>query len=295
MSTNKYMSIYDSPAQQRLYKSLVDGLIRQWGIDCVYIPRSSFGELDLLLGDDPLKKFDGNYPIEVLIMNVDSFDGPGDMFTKYGLVINKSIRLLMGNTAFQTATSGDLGVRPREGDVVYLRPFQALYEIKYVNQDKLFYAFGSRQFYGWELECEEFRMNSEEFDNVPQEVVDKVNSVTIAYLATMANSGTLTFVGGETVYQGANVAAANATGIVCSWNKPAGNLILRNITGIFETNTTTYGANSGAVYEMYSIEAQQEANEEVNNNALIRTGAGVELDTSESNPFGNPYTSNPNG
>lgn len=291
MPQNPYFNAYNDENIQKLYKSLIDQCLKFYGIDCSYVPRISLSSEDMLLGEDPTKAFGKAYPIVVMIMNVDNFEGPGDLFTKFGLVINKDIRLLMGNTAFQTATAGVLGPRPREGDLIYLAPFQALYEVKFVNQDKLFYAFGSKHFYGWELECEEFRLNSELINSGIPDIDEKLDIVTIAYQATMNTNGTLTYSLGETVYQGANVANATATGIVVSWNKPKGLLVLRNIAGKFLANTTTVGANSNAHYTMTSIEIQQNVNEELNNNVLIRTEANTDLDLSEGNSLqGNPIT-----
>lgn len=292
MPTNPYFRPYDDIQQQRLYKNLINEFIRFYGIDAYYVPRISLTHVDLLFGDDPTKAFSKAYKLAILIENADSFDAPGDLFTKFGFVINKSVRLLVGNTDFQTATSGDISVRPREGDLVYLVPFQALYEIKIVNQDKLFYAFGRKQFYGWELDCEEFRFNNELINSGVEEIDEQLDTITIAYQAVMNTSGTLTYELGETVYQGANVATANATGIVVSWNKPAGLLVLRNMAGKFLANTLTIGANSNAQYTMISIEIEDNVNDLLDNNLIVRTEANTDLDMTENNSLqGNPITS----
>src|SRR6185437_15195245 len=114
--------------------------------------------------------------------------------------ISKSVSLLISSDAFQEATNAQIGPRPREGDLVWLHPFQALYEIKYVNQDKFFYAFGNRNFYGYSLSCEEFRYSNEKVNSGIDEVDNKINSVLNAYQANVAN-GNGSFALSETVYQ----------------------------------------------------------------------------------------------
>ena len=288
MPKNKYFNSYTDIPQQTLYKGLIDECLNFYGIDTTYIPRTSLSTEDLLFGDDPTKAFQGSYGMTTMIMNVDSFEG-GDMFSKFGLIINKSVKVLLGNTEFQNSTGGEVGSRPREGDLIYLFPFQALYEIKYVNQDKFFYAFGNKQFYGWELDCEEFRYNNELIETGIEEIDVKVDSVVTAYQAWVNLPGSNTYSIGETVYQGPSLNSATALAIVVSWNLPTGNLVLKNTAGIFTSNANLIGASSNAIFTLSSIENEQNVNESLDNNVLIRTEANTDLDISEENPLqGNP-------
>ena len=275
-----------------MYRRLINECIKLFGIDTFYIPRTSESQLDLLFGDDPTKSFTGGYPIEMYIQNVEGFDGPNDLFTKYGLVIKKDLRLLVGNTAFQTATQGTLGVRPREGDLIWMPNFQALFEIKFCNADKFFYAFGSKPFYGFELSCEEFRYNNEVIDTGIPEIDVKVNELVTAYAANVVPFRTNTqpsFVFGEIV----NGTLATAT--VVSFNRPSGNLILSQIKGEFSPNTQITGQTSNAVWTLIGIEVADNVNENLDNNLIIRKAANTDFDQSESNPFGNPVLTPDNG
>lgn len=289
MPISKYFNAYDEIEQQRLYKDLIEECISLFGIDCTYIPRTSLSEEDPLFGDDPTKSFTGGYPIAVFIQNVEGFEGPNDLFTKFGLTINKQLRILMGAEAFNKETDGDIGSRPREGDLIWLQNFKALFEIKFVNQDKFFYAFGSNPFYGYELVCEEFRYNNEQIDSGVEEVDYKVNEITIAYEAIMG-AGELSFGADESVYQGITEATATATAIVLSWNAIDKVLVLKDIVGVFTPNNIVHGTRSGANYLLDSIEIQDNVNQTIDNNVLIRTEANTDLDLSESNPSGNPIT-----
>lgn len=292
MPTNPYFNAYNDTLQQELYRSLIDECLKMFGLDSLYIARSSQSQLDLLFGDDPSKKFDGGYPIAVYILSTDSFEGPGDLFSKFGLVISKQMRLLMSNDAFQDATNGDLGSRPREGDLVWLAPFQALFEITFVGQDKFFYAFGRKVFYGYELTVEEFRYNNEVINSGDPEVDDKVNSVKTVYLAQMGNAS-FDFIQNEQVFQGANLSSATSIATVVSWDITTHQLVLKDLYGLFLPNNSVTGSQSGAVAVLNSIDTQDNVNEEIDNNVLLRTEANTYLDLTESNPLqGNPITSN---
>lgn len=288
---NKYFSGYNETNQQKLYKDLIDECIKLFGIATYYIPRQSVANVDVIFGDDPTKYFSGCYPIDMYVENVDQFEGDIALFSKFGLINNKQLRLLVSNVAFQEVTSGNLGVRPREGDIIWMRNFQALFEIKFVNQDKFFYAFGSKPFYGFELVCEEFRYNQEIINSGLNEVDEKVNEVVIAYQALVAN-GTNTYLIGETVYQGANLSAANATANVVSWNLPTGNLVLTGISGIFINNANVIGVTSNASWMLLNIEVEDNVNDLLDNNVSLRDAANTDLDLSEGNPIqGDPITS----
>ncbi|MGH7744862.1 MAG: hypothetical protein ACREQ5_08645 [Candidatus Dormibacteria bacterium] len=281
MPTNKYFSGYNETNQQQLYRDLIDEVVKLFGIDCIYIPRTSLSQPDLLFGDDPTKAYSGAYFMAVYIQNVDGFEGPGDLFTKFGLVINKQLRLLLGNTEFQTATTGSLGVRAREGDIIWMPNFQALWEIKFVNADRFFYAFGAKSFYGWELICEEFRYNNETITTGYDDIDNKVNDVTIGYQMQMNANGIGTFIINEKITQ----ANTNASAYVLSWNLPAQELEVKNLVGSFQPNNTVVGVTSNAHWTMSTIELAHNVNDNLDDNLIVRNVANTDFDQSESNPL----------
>ena len=63
MATSQYFNNFDSTAEQRLYNSLINETIQIWGIDTMYIPRSTDSAVDLIFGDDPTKKFSSAYAV----------------------------------------------------------------------------------------------------------------------------------------------------------------------------------------------------------------------------------------
>jgi len=283
---NQYFDYFNDVQMQVLYKNLIEQAVDMFGISCFYIPRESQSNVDLFFGDDPTKSFGNSFPVTVMIENAESFDG-GDLFSKFGYTISKSVNLLIGANNFITGTANTVGVRPREGDLIWLQPFQALYEISHVNQDKFFYAFGNKNFYGYSLACEEFRYNNEKVDTGIDDIDNKISSVTMAYKAQMG-SGNLSYTIGEAVYQGNSYTTATATAEVVAWNLPTGNLVLGQTVGVFAANVPVVGLESNASYIMLSINVLDNVNDRLDNNDQIRQEADNFLNFTEENPFGEP-------
>jgi len=283
---SQYFNNYDSKPEQRLYNDLINETIQIWGIDSMYIPRSSESHVDLIFGDDPTKEFEAAYPVEVYIKNVDNFEG-NELFSKFGLEIQHQIRFLMTTDAFARRVPSTYS-RPREGDLLWLTNFQALFEIKFVNQQHFFYAFGQKNFYGFELVCERFRYNNENVDTGITEIDDAINTQAITYQFEMVSNGYGTYQIGEQVYQGANLASATATATVVSWNLPTSFLELKQIHGLFTPNVSIVGASSGASFMLYSYDSLNNTNSLLDNNTELGQEADQILDFSEHNPFGDP-------
>ena len=287
--TNVYFNNYAAKGEQRLYEDLINETIKQWGIDSYYLPRTSESSVDLIFGDDPTKKYDESYPVEVYVKNVDNFNGQ-ELFSKFGLEIQHQISFIMTTRAF-AARVPSVYERPREGDLLWLTNFQALFEIKNVNQQHFFYAFGNSNFYGFELVCEKFRYSDELIDSGVIEISDALDDRAFAYNYIMNNDATnaaMSYKPTEKVYQGANVASATATATVISWDKPTRTLKLKDIYGQFTSGVRVFGDISGANYSMNSVNLLENVNDLLDNNSELRVQANNILDFSEINPFGRP-------
>jgi hypothetical protein len=295
MVTRTIMNNFNSGADQRLHEDLLNEFVQTWGMDMVYIPRTSSSNagFDLLFGDDPTKAYSGNnYTIECYVLSVDNFEG-GELFSKFGLQVKKQARLLMPNRAFKRETLGAL-TRPQEGDLIWMANFRALFEIKFVDEEYFFYDFGKgaaapgaeNEFYGFQLIIEKFRYNDETVTTGIDAIDDTINSVAFMYNFTMANTGTGTYSLGETVYQGANVAAANCTAVVAGWNIPTATLQLKTVKGLFVSNTHIVGANSAATWNLVSYNILDSVNHQLSDNQDISTAANNVLNWQETNPFG---------
>jgi hypothetical protein len=202
MATNKYFRNYSYGREQRVEDDLMVEVIKIYGVDVQYMPRTIFNEIEEF-GEDPLSKFDLAVPIEVYVNNLENFQGEGDFLSKFNLEIRDQITLTMArrrwdqirteklidevgniyltednpavyssntdNYVLETGSANGYSIsssRPLEGDLIYI-PFinngnGAIYEVKFVEHERVFYQHG--KLYTYEMTCELFRYSSERFD-----------------------------------------------------------------------------------------------------------------------------------
>jgi hypothetical protein len=264
--------------------------IQVFGIDVAYIPRvsDSASGFDLLFGDDPTKKYETNYTIEMYCQTVDGFEG-GELFSKFGgLMVKKSAQFLVAQRAFDREVQGVYS-RPREGDLLWLSNFRALFEIKYVDEEQQFYPLGingaGSGFVGYSLKVEKFRYNNEKIITSDPNINAIVNDIATVYTFNLEPGGTGTFQLGETINQ-ANNGTANA--VVVAWNLPTATLQLKLTAGLFVPNSELVGATSNAHWQLISYNTLVDENNGLQDNQGINTSSNTYLNFSETNPFGNP-------
>lgn len=285
MPTNVYLNNYNAKNEQDLYEELIGEVVKTWGVDSYYLPRSTNGEFDLLYGEDPTKKYSAAYPVEVYIDEVDRFDG-GELFSKFGLEIRKEIRFIMPNRAFKKVVPSVSALRPREGDLIWLPVFEALFEIRYVDEEHFFYTFGKKDFYGFKLHCEKFRYSDEKLDTGIVKIDQIEDTSAKVYRYMMAAGGSATFEPSEMVYQGNSLITATASGQVALWDINTRSLLLKNVKGTFGSGLLVKGAISQAAYVLQSVDILDDANDLLDDNRRIQDEANEILDFSENNPFG---------
>lgn len=283
---NPYVNLYTETADQRLYEELVHEAIQFSGIDALYMPRSSQSRFDALFGDDPTKMFKQAYPVEVFIDSVDQFEG-GELFSKFGIEVRKQARFIVSNRAFQMAMPAGFG-RPLEGDILWLRNFQAFLEIKYVEDENMFYTFGGNNtgagLYGFGLVCEKWIMAEEVVSTGVSDLDAKANEVVTAYNYIMSSANSAgTYIIGEKVSFGSTF------GTVQAWNLPSLTLSLKHVSGAILANNVLVGQNSAASFTVASAITRQNVNQPLDNNQLVSVqGSNGIVDFQESNPFGSP-------
>jgi len=285
MTVRNVFSNFGSGQEQKLYEDLANEFVQIMGKDMIYIPRMSDSASgpDLLFGDDPTKVYKTNYTIECYVQSVDSFEG-GEIFSKFGMQVKKQARFLMPNRAFQREVAGAYS-RPREGDLLWIPTFKALFEIKKVDEEYLFYDLNKTDFYAFSLIVEKFRYNDEKVITDVQEITDVVNRQAFAYQFVLAPGGSGTYSLGETVSQN-----TGATALVVSWNLPTQSLVLKQIQGLFLPNTSIIGVSSGANWRLVSYNQIQSVNDQLSNNQLIEQDANTVLNFSETDPLeGAPF------
>lgn len=288
MPINNFFNLYNNKAEQNLIEDLLNESIKMMGFDAYYIPNVNQIASDLLYGDDPLKKFDSAYPVEVYLSNSVDPGMNNDFFSKFGLEIKNSVRIQLPRRAFAKRVPQDTHSRPKEGDLVYI-PFLSgtgeLYEIKYVNDSSDYFTLGRRQPYYWELELELFKYSNENIDTGVDviDVVEEINAFAIDY---NLGSGSGDYKLREIVYQG-NIGSPSSFGTVQEWNAPNKILKLNNIVGDFSANTAMIGSDSGASYILLEYDALDiPKGQNAWDNRIVETEIEPILDTSEENPFG---------
>jgi hypothetical protein len=288
MPTNPYFDFYKNRPEQNLVEDLIHEAVKMFGFDCYYIPRNETAVSDLLYGDDPLKKFDAAYPMEVYLTNSVDPGMNNDFFSKFGLEIKNTIRIQVPRRAFAKRVPQDTHTRPKEGDLVYI-PFLSgtgeLYEIKYTNDSTDYFTLGRKQPYYWELELELFKYSHEDMNTGVEEidVVEQVNSFAIDYIL---DTGTGNFKVNELAYQGP-VGSPTSFATVQNWNAPTKTLKVTNMSGIFDSDLNVIGSESGANYSIQNFDELD--NPQIRDgwdNKVIEDISDTVIDTSESNPFG---------
>jgi len=158
-------------SEQLLIEDLIIESMKIYGFETYYIPRKTVNE-DIILGEDPLQKFDYAYPIEMYLENVMGFEGDGELLTKFGLELRDTARFVVarrrwaevagrfGNTLIET--------RPAEGDLIYFPLTKSFFEIRKVSGQDPFFQLG--KLYVFKMDCEIFQFSEERFDTGIEEI-----------------------------------------------------------------------------------------------------------------------------
>ena len=216
-------------------------------------------------------------------------------FSKFGLEIRDSSNFVLSRRSFRKYVPSSLRERPREGDLVYVPVMHRMFEIKFIEEELMFFSLGKRNPFIYEMRCEQFRYSQEEFDTGVDEVdqVEEENAYTIKI--SLNTSGTGSFVDGETVYQSPDGSWANntASGRIKEWYAANGTMLLYDIEGLFTANANVYSNTTNARYKTLNTNTAIDLTGDYNDQDIINNDdfydeATLILDLSELNPFGVP-------
>jgi len=287
MATNQYFNHHGTNTpENRLIENLMIESIQTYGIDVYYLPRTLNNE-DTLLGEDASSSYDSAHTIEMYIKTVDGFEGSGDFIAKWGLQIKDQITFTVAKRRWQELglTTDGRSKIPHEGDLIYFPITKALFQILFIEDEAIFYQTGQLQSY--DMLCEMFTYSDQKFDTGIDTIdaIERAHSYSIDF-TMLTGSGNYTV--GETVYQGASLAAATVKGEVGSWNSTTKILNLLNMTGNFSGTVNIIGDSSSASYSITSFDAQQSAanTAATSSNVEIEAAADAIIDFTEGNPFG---------
>ena len=286
MPTNTYFRNFDARNEQELLHSLVTESIQIYGHDVNYIPRTLVNE-DTILGEDSISEYKDAYSIEMYIKSVDGFEGEGDLVSKFGLEIRDQIVFSVARRAFEGL---DIGVRPKEGDLIYFPLTEKLFQIMFVEHETPFYQTGALPTF--DLTCELFTYSDEKIDTRVEEV-DVIEQKQSLVRTFELESVSGTFTEGETVTGG----TSSKTAEVARWDSSTSYLYLINLTGNFSVGeiitgadslaTGTYSVSQSTVETAETLQTIDDSTStQVSSNKQFEIDADSVFDFSESNPFG---------
>ena len=318
MATNFYFQPFPQDQitnEQLLVEDLVIEALGIYGMDVYYLPRTSRNPegIDQLYGEDTLKQYVSAHPIEVYLENITGMDGEGDFISKFGLEIRDEITVLVSRRRFKyavgstnynrprigdiVATENQAPTRPREGDLVYLPLLKGFFEITMVEHEDdqaMFYTLGRGRggnVYVYAIKLKKFVFSDEIISTGKQELDDIAFEYYKKTRLSVPVSGTGTFVKGEIVYQGTDLANSTAQAIVHTWN-PARHVDVVQVIGSFISGQSLKGDTSNAIWTMdesaNDLITTDNPFEDIQDNFVIESEADSIIDFTESNPFGEP-------
>lgn len=274
-------------------EDLIVESIKIMGTDVYYLPNNNEQARDLLYGEDPLKKFNSAFPVEIYPSNVMDYGGEQEFFSKFGLEIKNKITIIVSKRSFAQRTPQNILTRPREGDLFYV-PFLngtgELYEITFVNQNKDFFSLGRKIPYFYEIELEKFKYSQEVIDTGVPDIDEVVtNSAYTMDLSINRNTGRGNYELQEIVFQSRDNTFANASTIatVQNWLPLANTLSVSNISGEFSYSRIIIGHSSNARYSLVTFDPMDvNVKNEPYDNKIIETEGSLYIDNTTNNPFG---------
>ena len=287
MPTSPYFPTYHQghSGEQTLVQNLVDEQIKLFGSDIYYLPKTAIK--DGTLDEVRYTKFQDQFQIEMMLVNVMGFGDNAEFVSKFGLRITDEIIFRVSTNRWDEevaehsmAAKLEVPSRPNEGDLLYYPLTEDLYEIKYVGKEEPFFQFGKIQFYA--LTAELYEVGSDDLATGVAEIDAIEELFDTAIALTMGVGGTGDFTAGETVTGG----TTSTTAEVKSWDSSTRILQVINRTGTFAANESLTGNNSGAVWVVSTFDTLQDTNSEYDQNRQIEDTADNIVDWSEGNPFG---------
>lgn len=272
MPTSPYFDFWRNTPEKQLIQNLFNESIKIHGANVYYIPRESEDTVDYLFGDDPLSKFDEAYIMEMYTSSFEGWDGDREIMSKFGLEIRDEVTFICTKQIFQSRTNLQF-TRPKEGDLIYFPQTRALFEIKFVEDEKPFYQLGNR--FAYELQCERVRYSHEKLDTGVAEIDEIEDTYSFSMNIQVSAGGSGDFILEEVAYQGSNIASATAQGTVLSWNSTTRILKVNNIQGVFTSNTAVKGVTSSANWTVSSLNPVEHISDTLADNEQLQDEADV--------------------
>lgn len=258
------------------------------GHDIYYMPRENWDDTDVIFGENIYSKFERAYQMEMYIANVEGFEGDSEFFSKFGLEIRDTSNFVIARRTFQKYMPSNITIRPREGDLLFVPTFQKIFEIKFVEEELLFFPIGKRLPYLYELRAEAFRYGNEQI-NTGVEKIDEIEDQSVYTVELTTASGSGNYFKDEIVYQGNTLETATARAKVINWEPSNNKIIVVNIKGNFVSSANLIGTSSGTIRLISERDVLKDNTYyDLYDNKDIALESNNFIDLSESNPFGTP-------
>lgn len=280
--SNPYFNLYQTAPESSLIEDLYSEAIFNMGFSGNYLPNTNNQARDLIYGDDPLKKFDKAYTLDMYLVNTFDYGDEADFFSKFGLEVRNQIKVQIASREFD---KNDAKIsKPREGDLIFIPFFKntgELFEIKFVNSSKDLYTLGRKKPYYYELSLEPFKYNDETIETGIEEI-DIIEDIEKFKTTLDFTLGSGNFCNQETIYQG-NSSVHIASAQVARWDAANTILTVVDVTGAFDYTSALPVVGANALYYLVSVDYRLESEFD---NTPLKDEAITFVDTSTGDPFG---------
>jgi len=161
-TTSTFFNNFAHSQTQNVLDDLIIECIRQYGMDCYYIPRRR-DTYDNLLSEDDTSYYDTAYQIPIYLKSAEGFMNQEAFLSNFGLEIRPQAIFSIARAEFEREILSQESalIRPREGDLVYFPLNGRTFEIRFTDDKPFFYQHGKLQMY--DITTELFEYSSEKF------------------------------------------------------------------------------------------------------------------------------------
>jgi len=277
-------------SEQNLFEDIIIESLKIYGQDIYYLPRDIVNE-DTIFGQDVPSSFNSSYRIEMYIDNIEGFEGEGDLFSRFGVEIRDEATFVVSRRRWkQTVDKYDndiTGDRPREGDLIFSRLTNKLFEITHVEHEQPFYQLNNLPVF--KLRAQLFEYNDENLDTGVT-AIDKIEKdYAYTYLVTLGEGGDVVI--GNTATQTLS-SGVKITGEVSKYSDTDKILHLIHVgADDGEYHTFVTGINifvNGLSRTVIAVSEENKISQNEQNDGFSDFGGSDFLDFTEANPFGDP-------